>query len=160
MLKISRKNDATPEKVTLSGVASVYVRVATTLDYNVAMAGAARIGEAIRKGEEALEEAGFDNPELLSDAAVRSGLSEYLFTVEIGLRCVTSWDGIGDVDGHPIAPDRDSIMALVRDPAVARKILNAALRPIHKVIEEGKGSAASPNGAGVVAGNIAPGVKH
>ena len=155
MLKLSKEMPRAT-KVALAGGAYVDVRAATTLDYHAALAEVVRVADAIRRGEEALEEAGIDAPELLEDAALRAGLSEYLLAVELGARCITAWHGIGDEEGNPLDPGRDSIMALMRDPVAARLVMGAALQSIHRIMAEGEDFAVSRNGAGAAAEPIVP----
>ena len=141
--------------VALGGGASMTVRRASDPVYTAAQIAATRTIEAIRAGEEAMADAGLDAAALTVDSDLAEGLRQSLFAVEIGVRCIVGWEGIGDEDGRPVEPDRTTVLMLLRDPAIARKLLAAACASIHARRDEGNGSATSPNGAGGVAGGTA-----
>jgi hypothetical protein len=142
------RKEAAAVMVPLGGGARLTVRPATDAVYTAAQIAATRTLEAIRAGEAAMAEAGLDAVALTSDEDLAEGLRQSLFAVEIGVRCVVGWDGIGDEEGRPVGPSRESLLMLLRDPAISRKLLAAACAPIHARRDEGNASAASPNGAG------------
>ena len=145
-----------PARVELGGGAWVEVRPATSIESESALAEVTRAVAAVRLGEEVLALAGYDAPALVEDEGLRAGLADFLHGVELAVRCVTAWGGIGDDDGRPIPePTREAVTALMRDPGHARKVRNACLAGIHRVVAEGNASAASPTGAGEAARPIA-----
>jgi len=137
--------------VRLPGGAMVAVVPATTAEHHASAVAVERTLAALRRGEEAAATAGLDGPTVLADDDLASGLAHHLLAVEIGVRCIKGWTGIGDEDGVPVTPGRDAILALCREPAMARAILDAALAPLHGRRDEGNASAASPSGAGEAA---------
>ena len=142
---------AEPTTILVPGGATITLRPATTAEHHAAMAAVERIVAAILRGEEAAETAGLDAFALGGDDDLADGLRQHLVAVELGARVILSWTGIGDEDGNPVEPSRAAILALCRDPTVARRITAAALAPYHRRVAEGNASAASPNGAGEAA---------
>ena len=143
-----RSDPPAAARVRLRGGAMVDVVPATTAVHHAAAVAVERTLAALRRGEEAAATAGLDGPAILADDDLASGLAHHLLAVELGVRCITGWSGVGDEDGEPVAPGRDAILALCREPAMARAILDAALAPLHGRRDEGNASAASPSGAG------------
>ena len=144
------------ERLDLGGGAWVEVRAASLADYHAASAHAAAVASAVEDGAFALETLGQPLPEQIAGAPARAAIVEWAFNLALGSGCVTSWSGIGDLDGTPLPePTPATVKLLMGDPTIGAKIVKSAMRRVHEVIAEGEGSAALRSGARKAASDTA-----
>ncbi|MBM3552164.1 MAG: hypothetical protein FJX45_10430 [Alphaproteobacteria bacterium] len=130
--------------------ASLTYRQATSIDREAALHAAREFFQSVRAGARALSELGLDIGDaasLTEDEGLSSGVSLLVFNVELCMRCVASWEGVGDETGAQLALTRENVADLLRDPALYALISSALMARLVEMDEEGNASALSPNGA-------------
>ncbi|BBE74363.1 hypothetical protein [Oharaeibacter diazotrophicus] len=124
--------------VPLVAGASVSVRVLDAVAAHQVEAEATDLHRRIRDGADVLAAIGTDLPPVCGDGSDK-GLGLYLEDYVLGRLAIVAWTGIGDEDGEPVDPTPTAIAAVMRDPALAKAIRDAATAPLHATIAEGKG---------------------
>jgi hypothetical protein len=145
-------------KLPLGPGAWLVYREATSVDREAALHGAREFFKAARAGARAMSEYGFDIGEakaLDDDEGLSSGVSLLVFNVELAMRCVASWEGVGDAEGTPLPLTRENVAALLNDPALYAVVSSALAARLVTLDEEGNASAPLPNGAAAGAPPIA-----
>jgi hypothetical protein len=133
-------------------------REATSVDREAALHAAREFFKSVRAGAKAMSEYGFDigaAASLDDDEGLSSGVSLLVFNVELAMRCVSSWEGVGDADGAPLPLARENVAALLNDPALYAVVSSALAARLVTMDEEGNASAPLPNGAAAGASPIA-----
>ncbi|MBM3552506.1 MAG: hypothetical protein FJX45_12245 [Alphaproteobacteria bacterium] len=125
-------------------------REATSVDREAALYAAREFFQSVRNGAAALADMGLDigvAKTLEGDDGLSSGVSLLVFNVELCMRCVASWEGVGDENGSPLLLMRENLAAVLRDPALYTLISGALSARLVTMDTEGNASALSPNGA-------------
>lgn len=148
MIRIGKpKSD---QRLPLGPGASLTYREATSVDREAAYRGAREFFKAVKSGAKALADFGLDIGDakaLEADEALSSGISLLVFNVELCMRCVSHWEGIGDENGEPLPLTRENVASLLKDPAIYELISSVLTARLVTLDQEGNASAPSPNGA-------------
>jgi hypothetical protein len=148
-----------PRRLALGAGAAILYRPATTIDQEAAGAAARRMLEATKAGLDALDAYGFPpTADFTQDGDLAFALVSLINLVELGLRVIVDWEGIGDAAGAPAPVTRENLAALLRDPIIFAVFKQAILQPILDMEFEGNGFAPSPSGAPAAAPATAPAV--
>ncbi|ODN70219.1 hypothetical protein [Methylobrevis pamukkalensis] len=124
MLRLISPALLAPAALVLAPGSVVTVRRLTMVEWEAAEAEAGALTEAVRDGADVLSGLGVDLP-AEADGSI-AGLPRYLLAIEVGIRAITGWDGIGDAEGNPVEVSRDAVALLVAVPRHGRRILGAA----------------------------------
>jgi hypothetical protein len=136
----------------------IVYREATSVDREAALHSAREFFKSVRAGAKAMSEYGFDIGSAVAlddDAGLSAGVSTLVFTVELAMRCVSAWEGVGDESGSPLPVTRENFAALLRDPVLFEVVSTALMTRVVTMDEEGNASAPSPSGAAAGASPIA-----
>lgn len=154
-MMILRKPALAHERVAIQGNAAMWVRAATTYDYDVARGAMALAMERIAAGEEMAEVYGLPVSLPALDEAARAGAAETVMNVELGLLLIDRLEGITLPDGAAATPTRGNLGVLFLDPGIRAAFRLVAFRSLNVLAAEGNASAPSPSGAAAGAPNIA-----
>lgn len=90
-----------------------------------------------------------------TDPKWQAAAAQQLALVELAALCIETWTGVA-VDGVAVAPSRETVALLLRDPVTSQRVKVAIETRVHREIAEGEGLPASPSGAAEAGETIAP----
>lgn len=149
MIRIGKpKSD---QRLPLGPGAFLIYREATSIDRESALFAAREFFKSVRAGAKSLADFGFDLGEIKSlddDPALSGGVSSVVYLVELCMRCISRWEGVGNESGALLPLSRKNLAALFSDQAFYELVSAALTTRLVTLDHEGNVSAPSPNGAG------------
>lgn len=146
MIRIGKHRET--KRLHLGGDAFLTYRTATTVDREAGAIAARRFLDSVRSGAAALANYGVDiggAGELDRDPALSFGVSSVVSITEIGMRCISGWDGVADAAGNAEF-NRRNLAELLNDPFYYELVSEALLARLTEIDQEGNAFAPSPNG--------------
>lgn len=165
MLVLDRKSPVPATvPVPLGGGAVIHVRPATSADYFLVKTRVVQLAAGLKDGDHAAEQVGLILGEEIARGNVAdpqwiSAVIDRLILVELTVICAASWERVVEKVGDELVPlsiDEATIALLLRDASIAGKVQAVVMGAVHAEAVEGKGSAASRNGAAAAAETTAP----
>ena len=154
---ILRKPGAAFRPVELAPGAIVYLRPATSYDFEAAKQAFAKASKAASDTATLASIYGLPFAATAQESAdAVSGLNQTIFWTEVAALCIDRWEGIAGEDGQDLAVDRPSIALLMTEQSWHLALVAAMASGLHEVRTEGNVSAASRPGEPQAATNTAP----
>lgn len=150
-LQLSKEPPAEQE-IELPGGARMWVRPAEFFEHLEAEHDAVKLIAGLVTGQDAAMRAStllgrqFRDADFTDRAWARAA-EQSIMLIELGVRCITRWEGIVDDDGKPAEPKRENVALLLRDSDIAKRLGLALRTKVNLEVAEKNVSAASPDGA-------------
>ena len=154
---VLRKPGAAVRPVELAPGAVVFVRPATSYDFEAAKQAFAKAAKAAADTAALASLYGLPFAASAQESAdAVAGLNQTIFWTEVAKLCIDRWEGIADGDGQPLPVEREAIALLMTEQSWHLALVAAMAAGVHEVRAEGNASAVSRPGEPEAATDIAP----